>query len=751
MAHGPKAGALGALEDYSFAAVARLRAAHDETVAGDRQGAPEVAVRGECLLERPTLSASAEDIDRILVSAGCSDDDRIASDRHGLPKRRVWRYITGRLELGLLHPGPGRGGSHKHVRRPGARLGAFIERCADDHRVAGNGHRTAKASATTVRPVARVELCLLDPFIVFPFVDEHRAIGIAASEFGPHDERGFADRHRSAEVPRIDRIDHRQFRLLTPGDRAVDRDRLEQEVLQEQRVDGDAPHVELGGSIDCPNLKTGQAVHHDRLDTVQFERVAPNAHQAGIRLGGTWLIEAAGCRAVARELELVAPLASVLHAAVEDQGHPAVGDTGGKPDIGQVVAIAAIESHGVAAEICPRLHIERVGSGVAFYGKVESIAPSRQLDDIVAAAERHSDDIDSAADIDVDRVHRSGVGQGDPLRELELGEGERRLDGGRRSGVEELHRVGAILAVDHYRDAPDACRGGIDVDREPRERESAGRGLAQPNIVGTGAAVHHEARILALGSLLAVRGVDAEEIRPLAAAQHDVGNARIKDAAAAARPRDSRRVDGPSCAVEQRAHSRVSVVHGESLADQRALVVDEQRVFRISRCALDDDVAQQSVKRAAGFATGCRSDVDRVASSPCFQGQRLPELRGWHVECVVLGTEEDANRSGRVEAHRPGHPEARQGATGERADIVLVVARVVENDAVGASVAVDRKRASDEIDASNRLRVDAGDGGANDDAVVVRATMHGGGGGGARAVDREAIVASPQEDADVFR
>ena len=319
-------------------------------------------------------------------------------------------------------------------------------------------------------------------------------------------------------------------------------------------------------------------MHHDRLDSVQFERVAPNAHQAGIRLGRTWLIEAAGCLAVARELELVATAA--LHAAVEDQVHLAGGDAGGKPHIGQIVAIAALKPHGLAGEVCARLHIERVCSGVALHRDVEAICPGLQLDDIVTAAEQRPDDVDSAHDVDVDRACRAGVRQRDPLRRPLCRKGDRRLDRGRRGGVEELHRVETVLAVDHDRDAPDARGRWGEVDREPRERESTDHGLAQPNIVGTETAFHHEARILAtVDTLLAVRGVQIEDVRPLSAAEFNIGDARIENAAAAARPRDRRRVDGPDCAVEQRAGSRVGVVYGKYLADQRALVVDGELVF----------------------------------------------------------------------------------------------------------------------------------------------------------------------------
>ena len=191
------------------------------------------------LLQRPAQAAAAEDIDRIFVASRCTNDNGISVDRHGLSKRCGRSRISdrraagqlGRLELGLLRPRPARNGLHKHVDRPGVGGTAVIERCTDDHRVAGDGHRTAEAAAATQSPVARVELCLLDPLAATPLVDDYGAVRNAAREVGPDDECGAADRHRPAEVPRIDRFVHRQFRLLTPVDRAVDRDGLEHEVL----------------------------------------------------------------------------------------------------------------------------------------------------------------------------------------------------------------------------------------------------------------------------------------------------------------------------------------------------------------------------------------------------------------------------------------------------------------------------------------------------------------------------------------
>src|SRR6266850_190039 len=288
------------------------------------------------------------------------------------------------------------------------------------------------------------------------------------------------------------------------------------------------------------------------------------------------------------------------------------------------------------------------------------------------------------------------------------------------------------------------------MDGEAVEREPAGHDAAEVDGVVARTAVDGEGRVLAaVGALLAVRGIQIDGVVFLAGVQHHRFHSAVVHRVHAA-ALDRRSVELPRPAVFQLCFGLERVADDEALAARVALVVEIERVVRLGPLAVDAELALDVVQRALVLVALRRADVDLVKPAAGLEPGGQAGIGERYVERVGLGAELDRDVVGRVEDDGAGgdHVEAGDAVAHVSANVGVVVAGIIDHDLVDVGAAVEMQLAGDEVDATQRVRMQPGLRRTDCELVFASAAVHVGRAVAVDAVDVEHVLAVAEQDVD---
>ena len=412
---------------------------------------------------------------------------------------------------------------------------------------------------------------------------------------------------------------------------------------------------------------------------------------------------------------------------------------GGKRDRQLVAAAGGVGGHGVAAGVGRAHRRDRGRSSARQHDGGEGLRLRVFVEDLLEQS-------------DVDVGCADGVaGQAGGVQSLEVALGEAQICVGVVRVVQELHRVGAALAVDDDGNAFGAVEGGRQqVDGKAVEREQAAAvGRTEHDEVITRATIDGEARRLAASHLLlAVGAVQVDGVAAAAGVERYDLDAAVQHVGRTL-ARQGGGVHRPLVAVGQRSAAGDGVADGVGLTGAAVLVVEEEAVAEAVVLAFDAEAALDAGQRAAVLAFGHSADVDGVGLGAGRQRHRHAGVGGRDVETVLAKAQADVHRGSVFEGDTAQrHAQAVQGVALVTAGVDEGVLRIVGHEGVAAALAVQLQRAIDEVELAHVLRLQAGGRGADGEGVVTAAAKDAGLAIVVDAVDAEGVRAASQSHVD---